>query len=84
MVRAHPLSTTTDGCVFNARLFYFACAGARQLDVAWAPSCAPRSALQLHAAWHVLAAAALWTFWLFLRSERASPGACATTCPPVA
>jgi hypothetical protein len=48
-------------------------AGARQLDVAWAVACAPRSALQLHAVWHVLAAAALWTFWLFLRSEQAPP-----------
>jgi hypothetical protein len=40
--------------------------------VSWAPSCAPRSWLQLHAVWHVLAAASLWLFWLFLRSEQAS------------
>ena len=42
---------------------------ARQMDVKLHLYCWPRSAFQLHAAWHVLAALALAALWHFLRSE---------------
>ena len=42
---------------------------ARQMDVKLHMYCWPRSAFQLHAAWHVLAALALAALWQFLRSE---------------
>ena len=42
---------------------------ARQMDVRLHLYCWPRSAFQLHAAWHVLAALALAALWLFLRTE---------------
>ena len=43
--------------------------GARQMDVKLHLYCWPRSAFQLHAAWHVLAALALAALWQFLRTE---------------
>jgi len=45
----------------------------RELDVRWDVACYPHSFFQLHALWHVLAAASLWFLWLFLRSERPAP-----------
>jgi hypothetical protein len=47
---------------------------ARQMDVTLGLYCWPRSAFQLHAAWHVLAAVALAALWRFLRSEEAPGG----------
>ena len=47
---------------------------ARQIDVVQHLYCWPRSAFQLHAAWHVLAAVALAALWRFLRSEEAPSG----------
>ena len=47
---------------------------ARQMDVQLHLYCWPRSAFQLHAAWHVLAALALAALWRFLRSEEARGG----------
>lgn len=46
---------------------------ARQMDVQRHVYCYPRSAFQLHAAWHVLAAVSLYALWRFLRSEEEAP-----------
>jgi len=41
----------------------------RQMDVKYHVACEPTGWFQLHAVWHVLAAASLYFLWVFMRSE---------------
>jgi hypothetical protein len=55
----------------------------RQLDVKYHVACYPTGWFQLHAVWHILAAASLYFLWVFMRCEApVHPGGASVTATP--